>query len=70
VFFSLHYDRDVRCVVQVRNSWVVRARGEAQPFYEYWEERSPVAGRVATSITILAAGVAMAFKPIESAQTR
>jgi len=34
VFFSFHYDRDVRRVVQVRNSWVVRAHGEAVPFYD------------------------------------
>ncbi|ASP76507.1 TIR-like domain-containing protein (plasmid) [Sinorhizobium meliloti] len=34
VFFSFHYDRDVRRVVQVRNSWVFRARGEAVPFYD------------------------------------
>ena len=34
VFFSFHYDRDVRRVVQVRNSWVVRPGDEAQPFYD------------------------------------
>ena len=34
VFFSFHYDRDVRRVQQVRLSWVVRERGEAQPFYD------------------------------------
>jgi len=34
VFFSFHYDRDVRRVVQVRNSWVVRPEGDAQPFYD------------------------------------
>jgi MTH538 TIR-like domain (DUF1863) len=34
VFFSFHYQRDVRRVVQVRNSWVVRPGGEAQPFYD------------------------------------
>lgn len=34
VFFSFHYDRDVRRVVQVRNSWVARPDGEAQPFYD------------------------------------
>ncbi len=34
VFFSFHYERDVRRVVQVRNSWVVRPEGEAQPFYD------------------------------------
>jgi MTH538 TIR-like domain (DUF1863) len=39
VFFSFHYDRDVRRVVQIRNSWVVRSKGEAQPFYDKaeWE---------------------------------
>ncbi|MET0103262.1 MAG: TIR domain-containing protein [Sedimenticola sp.] len=39
VFFSFHYQRDVRRVVQVRNSWVVRSKGEAQPFYDKadWE---------------------------------
>lgn len=34
VFFSFHYARDVRRIVQIRNSWVVRAKGEAQPFYD------------------------------------
>jgi hypothetical protein len=34
VFFSFHYDRDVRRVAQVRNSWVLRRDGEAQPFYD------------------------------------
>lgn len=34
VFFSFHYERDVRRVVQVRNSWVIRPEGEAQPFYD------------------------------------
>lgn len=34
VFFSFHYDRDVRRVVQIRNAWVIRKRGEAQPFYD------------------------------------
>ena len=39
IFFSFHYERDVRRVVQVRNSWVVRSKGEAQPFYDKarWE---------------------------------
>lgn len=39
VFFSFHYDRDVRRVVQVRNSWVVRSNSEAQPFFDKaeWE---------------------------------
>ncbi|UVO28338.1 TIR domain-containing protein [Bradyrhizobium arachidis] len=34
VFFSFHYDRDVRRIQQVRNSWVVRQRGESQPFFD------------------------------------
>ena len=34
VFFSFHYARDVRRIQQVRQSWVVRERGEAQPFYD------------------------------------
>jgi hypothetical protein len=39
VFFSFHYDRDVRRVVQIRNSWIVRSKGDAQPFYDKaeWE---------------------------------
>jgi MTH538 TIR-like domain (DUF1863) len=40
VFFSFHYKRDVIRVSQVRNSWVVRADGEASPFLDAasWEE--------------------------------
>jgi len=40
VFFSFHYERDVRRVSQVRNSWVVRSHGDAQPFYDkaLWEQ--------------------------------
>lgn len=34
VFFSFHYGRDVRRIQQVRNSWVVREQGAAQPFYD------------------------------------
>ena len=34
VFFSFYYKRDVRRVVQVRNSWVIRPGGDAQPFYD------------------------------------
>lgn len=39
VFFSFHYDRDIRRIVQVRNSWVVRAERETQPFVDKaeWE---------------------------------
>ena len=47
VFFSFHYDRDVRRVVQVRNSWVVRPGDEAQPFYdkaEFEEAKKRVGG--------------------------
>jgi hypothetical protein len=48
VFFSFHYDRDVRRVVQVRNSWVVRPDGEAQPFYDKaeFEEAEKRAGGI------------------------
>jgi hypothetical protein len=34
VFFSFHYERDVRRIQQVRNSWVVREKGTSQPFYD------------------------------------
>jgi hypothetical protein len=34
VFFSFHYERDVRRIQQVRNSWVVREHGDSQPFYD------------------------------------
>lgn len=34
VFFSFHYGRDVKRVVQIRNSWVVRPEGDAQPFFD------------------------------------
>jgi hypothetical protein len=34
VFFSFHYRRDVFRVQIVRESWVIRMRGEAQPFYD------------------------------------
>ena len=39
VYFSFHYDRDIRRVVQIRNSWVVRAEKETQPFLDKaeWE---------------------------------
>lgn len=39
VFFSFHYQRDVFRVSQVRNSWVTRLQGNAQPFYDKaaWE---------------------------------
>jgi hypothetical protein len=34
VFFSFHYERDVRRIQQVRQSWVVRPGDDAQPFYD------------------------------------
>jgi hypothetical protein len=67
VFFSFHYDRDVRRVVQVRNSWVVRPEGEAQPFYDKaaFEEAKRRAGGIekwieeqlkGTSVTVVLYG--------------
>jgi hypothetical protein len=48
VFFSFHYERDVRRIVQVRNSWVVRSKGEAQPFHDKadFEEAKKKAGGI------------------------
>lgn len=34
VFFSFHYERDVRRIQQVRQSWVIRESGATQPFYD------------------------------------
>lgn len=67
VFFSFHYERDVRRIVQVRNSWVVRAKGEAQPFYDKadFEEAKKRAGGIekwieeqmkGTSVTVVLFG--------------
>ena len=67
VFFSFHYDRDVRRIIQVRNSWVVRAKGEAQPFYDAaeFEEAKRRAGGIekwieeqlkGTSVTVVLFG--------------
>jgi hypothetical protein len=67
VFFSFHYDRDVRRIVQVRSSWVVRAKGEAQPFYDAadFEEAKKRAGGIekwieeqlkGTSVTVVLFG--------------
>ena len=67
VFFSFHYARDVRRVVQVRSSWVVRAKGEAQPFYDAadFEEAKKRAGGIekwiedqlkGTSVTVVLFG--------------
>ncbi|MBA56407.1 MAG: TIR-like domain-containing protein [Pseudomonadales bacterium] len=40
VFFSFHYKNDIRRVVQVRNSGVIRAGDETQPFMDKaeWEK--------------------------------
>jgi hypothetical protein len=48
VFFSFHYERDCRRIQQVRNSWVVRQHGEAQPFYDAaaFEEAKKRAGGI------------------------
>ena len=48
VFFSFHYARDVRRIVQVRNSWLLRPGSEAQPFYDKadWEEAKQRAGGI------------------------
>ena len=69
VFFSFHYARDVRRVVQVRNSWVVRSRGDAQPFYDAaeFEQAKARAGGIekwieeqlkGTSVTVVLFGAA------------
>ena len=67
VFFSFHYDRDVRRVVQVRNSWIFRPEGEAQPFLDKaeFEEAKRQAGGIekwieeqlkGTSVTVVLFG--------------
>ena len=74
VFFSFHYRRDVRRVVQVRNSWVVRAKGEAQPFYDKaeFEEAKRRAGGIekwieeqmkGTSVTVVLFGAETYNRP-------
>lgn len=74
VFFSFHYARDVRRVVQVRNSWVVRPNGEAQPFYDKaaFEEAKRRAGGIenwieeqlkGTSVTVVLYGAETYDRP-------
>jgi hypothetical protein len=74
VFFSFHYDRDVRRIVQIRNSWVVRAKGEAQPFYDKadFEEAKKRAGGIekwieeqmkGTSVTVVLFGAETSERP-------
>lgn len=74
VFFSFHYDRDVRRVVQVRNSWLMRPEGEAQPFYDKaeFEEAKRRAGGIeawieqqlkGTSVTVVLFGAETYERP-------
>lgn len=67
VFFSFHYERDVRRIQQVRQSWVVRPGDEAQPFYDAaaFEEAKRRAGGIekwieeqlkGTSVTVVLYG--------------
>lgn len=67
VFFSFHYDRDVRRIQQVRQSWVMRPGSEAQPFYDAaaFEEAKKRAGGIekwieeqlkGTSVTVVLFG--------------
>lgn len=67
LFFSFHYECDVRRVVQVRNSWVIRPEGEAQPFYNKaeFEEAKKCSGGIekwienqlkGTSVTVVLFG--------------
>ncbi|HEY8358306.1 MAG TPA: TIR domain-containing protein [Ramlibacter sp.] len=67
VFFSFHYQRDVRRVMQIRNSWVVRPESTAQPFYDKadFEQAKRRAGGIArwiedqlngTSVTVVLFG--------------
>lgn len=74
VFFSFHYDRDVRRVVQVRSSWIVRAKGDAQPFYDKaeFEEAKKRAGGIekwieeqmkGTSVTVVLFGAETYDRP-------
>ena len=74
VFFSFHYARDVRRVVQVRNSWVVRPGDSAQPFYDKaeFEEAKRRAGGIeewiedqmgGTSVTVVLFGAETYHRP-------
>ena len=67
VFFSFHYARDVRRIMQVRNSWLMRPGDEATPFYDAaaFEEAKKRAGGIekwiedqlkGTSVTVVLFG--------------
>ncbi|MET3414047.1 TIR domain-containing protein [Methylobacterium sp. 1030] len=74
VFFSFHYGRDVRRIQQIRQSWVIRAQGEAQPFYDTaaFEEAKRRAGGIenwieeqlrGTSVTVVLFGAETYDRP-------
>jgi hypothetical protein len=74
VFFSFHYERDVRRIQQVRQSWVVRPGGEAQPFYDKaeFEKVKARAGGIekwieeqlsGTSVTVVLFGAETSSRP-------
>jgi hypothetical protein len=74
VFFSFHYQRDVFRVMQVRNSWIVRSKGEATPFYDKadFEEVKRRSGGIerwieqqlsGTSVTVVLFGAETANRP-------
>lgn len=74
VFFSFHYERDVRRIQQVRQSWVMRPGDEAQPFYDKaeFEKVKARSGGIAkwieeqlagTSVTVVLFGAETAGRP-------
>jgi hypothetical protein len=58
VFFSFHYDRDVRRIQQIRQSWVIREQGAAAPFFDKaeFEEAKRRSGGIAKWIEDQLAG--------------
>ena len=75
VFFSFHYQRDVRRVAQVRNSWVVRPGSESQPFLDKaeWESIKRTGAKAieawidkqlaGTSVTVVLIGAETSERP-------
>lgn len=74
VFFSFHYERDVRRIMQIRKSWVVRPGDSAQPFYdaaEFEEAKRRVGGiekwieeqLAGTSVTVVLFGAETYDRP-------